>query len=173
MTAYVALVTAVGAGIVDFRSRRIPNAWTATAFAVGVAAQVYFGGLAGLRQAALGFGLAMLIYLPLFVLRAMGGGDVKLMAAMGATLGPQAWLIVFVFTALLGGVLAVGLLLSRGGLGRALGNVGRILGSLGRGEAPHAAHPELDVAHPKATTLPHGVSIAFGTIAWFLTQRGM
>ena len=169
---YLALALALIAGLLDYRSRRIPNWLSITGLAAGFAGHIYLSGLTGLRTAALGFGVAMLFYLPLFALRAMGGGDVKLMAALGAITGPNAWLILFIFTALLGGIAAIALLLYRGGLGRALGNVGRILASFSRLEAPHAAHPELDVAHPRAVTLPHAVVIALGTAAWFLTQRG-
>lgn len=169
---YAALLLALIAGVFDYRSRRIPNWLSLTGLAAGLAGNLYLSGFNGLKQAALGCGLALLLYLPLFLLRAMGGGDVKLMAALGSIIGPNAWLIVFILTALLGGIAAIGLLLYRGGLLRALVNVGRILGSLGQLEAPHAAHPELDVAHPHAVTLPHAVVIALGTAAWFLIQRG-
>lgn len=172
MIAMAALVLALIAGIFDFRSRRVPNWLSVTGLATGLSLNLYLAGLMGLKTSLLGLGLALLFYLPLFLLRAMGGGDVKLMAAMGSMVGPDAWLIVFVLTALLGGVVAIALLVYRGGLSTALGNVGRILTSLGQAQAPHVAHPELDIAHPRATTLPHAVVIAIGTAAWFLIQRG-
>lgn len=172
MIALAALALALIAGIFDFRSRRIPNWLSVTGFVAGLLINGYLAGLPGIKTSLIGLGLALLFYLPLFLLRAMGGGDVKLMAALGSMVGPDAWLIIFVLTALLGGIVAVALLLYRGGLSTALGNVGRILTSLGRAQAPHVAHPELDIAHPRATTLPHAVVIAIGTAAWFLIQRG-
>ncbi|MBI3682079.1 MAG: prepilin peptidase [Acidobacteria bacterium] len=51
------------------------------------------------------------MFLPLFLLRGMGGGDAKLMAAIGAITGWQNCFIVFLLTAILGGVLAAGLAL--------------------------------------------------------------
>ena len=90
------------------------------------------------------------------------------MAAVGAFTGPDAWLRIFLITAVVGGVIAIVTLLTRGGLWRALRNVGTILSSLARLRAPHEKRPDLDVAHPSARTLPHGASIAVGVLIYLL-----
>src|SRR5205085_11550990 len=116
----------------------------------------------------LGAALAFAIYLPLFALRATGAGDLKLMVAVGAFTGPSNWIVVFAITSILGAVLAAGLLLYRGELGRTLGKVVFILSELLHLRAPYRTRPELDVAHPGAVRLPHGVSIAGGTLLFLV-----
>jgi prepilin peptidase CpaA len=153
----------LAAAVSDWRSRRIPNWLTAGGILAGFALNTWFGEW---RQAALGFGLALAVYLPLYLLRAMGGGDLKLMAAVGAITGPSIWLVIFVFTAILGGIAALVLLAFRGGMRRAFGNVLYILGEMIRLRAPHRGREELDVASPRAVTLPHGVVIAAGTLVY-------
>jgi len=129
----------------------------------------------GLRFALLGLGLAMLIYFPLYLLRGMGAGDVKLMAAIGSLMGAANWFGIFIITALVGGVVAVFLLLSRGRLRHSLWNVGYLLQRLGTFQAPYARE-ELDLSSPKSLKLPHGVVIAFGSLlflgaAWIWAPR--
>ena len=164
-------LVAGAAAVSDLRSRTIPNWLTVGGLVAGVVAQVALGGWTGAKAAVLGFGLAMLIYLPLFMLRAMGGGDVKLMAALGATAGPQNWLSIFLITSILGGVIALGTILLRGRFGKTMRNIRAILGQLVRLRAPYEADPELDVAHPKSVGLPHGAVIALGVAAFLALAR--
>jgi prepilin peptidase CpaA len=103
----------------------------------------------------------------------MGGGDLKLMAALGAVLGAGLWWQLFIYTAMVGAMVAVAILLYRGGLARALGNVVHILGSLTRGKAPYKERPDLDIASPKAVTLPHGASIAMGALLLVFQYRNL
>lgn len=133
-------------------------------FVLGFAVNSYVHGAWGVLTALGGFGAAILIYLPLYLLRAMGGGDLKLMAALGAVLGATLWFQLFIFTSLAGLVVALVVLHMRGGLTNALRNVGFILGSLTRLRAPHKERPDLDVGSEKAIKLPHGASIAIGAL---------
>jgi len=158
------------AAVYDIRFRRIPNWLVVSGFCLGLALNVYFHRLDGLILTLLGAVIALAVYLPFFALRAMGAGDVKLMIAIGASVGAKNWLILFFITAILGGILAVCLLLIRGGLIRALKNVLFILGELVRLRLPYQSDPALDVAHPRAVTLPHGVSIALGTLVFLLLE---
>jgi len=158
------------AAVYDIRFRRIPNWLVLAGFCLGLALNVFFLRLDGLILALLGAALAFAVYLPFFALRAMGAGDVKLMIAIGAFVGARNWLILFLITAILGGILAVCLLLIRGGLIRALKNVLFILGELVRLRLPYQGDPALDVKHPRAVTLPHGVSIALGTLLFLLLE---
>ncbi|MBI2689334.1 MAG: prepilin peptidase [Acidobacteria bacterium] len=171
---FVAVVLAGFAGVAactDMHDRRIPNWLTAAGVVCGFALNAFLYGGAGLKHAGLGLGLALLIYLPLFILRGMGAGDVKLMASIGALAGPANWLRIFVFTAILGGLIAVVFILYRGALRRAIRNVGRILVSPFRGQAPYHDNPELDVTSGAGLSLPHGAVIALGTYLYvFVTS---
>ena len=164
--ALAALVLA--AAIYDLRFRRIPNWLCLTGTILGFVLNYRISQFAGLRPASLGVALALAIYFPLFALRAMGGGDVKLMAAIGALAGPSNWFLIFLMTALFGGAMALALLAIRGGLLQALRNVATILSALVHFRAPHRIDPALDVAYPSAVTLPHAISICAGTLALLL-----
>ncbi len=161
----------VVAGLYDIRFRRIPNWLVLAGLAAGFGGHGVIEGWGGLRTAALGFGLACLIYLPLYLLRGMGGGDVKLMAAVGSLAGAMLWLWIFIFTAILGGVCAIALALWKGRLAQTLRNVGFIATEIARGRAPHERREDLDVKNPEALRLPHGAVIALGTLA-VLTLMG-
>ena len=155
---------ALAAALTDIHSRRIPNWLVAAGFAAGVGFQVHARGLPGLWDALLGAAAGFLVYLGLFALRAMGGGDVKLMGAIGAFTGPKDWFVIFVLASLIGGALALVSLATKGGLVRAARNIVSILWELAHFRAPHRANPELDVANPGARTLPHGVAIAIAVL---------
>jgi prepilin peptidase CpaA len=155
------------AGYLDYRTRRIPNWLVLSGLILGVGLNSFLYGTQGLWVAVQGCGLALLIYLPLFALRAMGGGDAKLMAAIGSLVGPGNWLVIFFITALLGGFFAIVFVVSRKLLGRTLRNIWFILGELIRFRAPHHNREELSAGHEKALSMPHGAVIAVG-VAMFL-----
>lgn len=125
MTAFDAgaLVLAAGATWTDVTSARIPNALTILGAVAGVAAHVLLPGGVGPWTSLAGLGAGLLVFFLLFALGGLGGGDVKLMAALGAWIGWPAVLSLALFTALAGGVLAVAVALSRGYLRQALGNL--------------------------------------------------
>jgi prepilin peptidase CpaA len=156
------------AAISDARSRTVPNWLTVAGAVTGVALHSWLSGWGGLKVSLLGLGLGFLIFLPLFALRGMGGGDVKLMAAIGAMAGVSNTFVIFILTAVLGGLLALGMLLWRGGIGRAFKNVGHILAQLGRGKAPHENRPELDIDQSSGLKLPYAIPMALGTLLYLL-----
>jgi prepilin peptidase CpaA len=99
----------------------------------------------------------------LYILRAMGAGDAKLMAAVGALVGWKAWFGIFLVTAIIGGIIALVLVMMRGRLQRTLWNVGFIVSEMGKGRPAYLGKEELDVRSPKAMGLPHGAVIAIST----------
>ncbi|MFN7935859.1 MAG: prepilin peptidase [Bryobacteraceae bacterium] len=156
------------AAVLDFRSRTVPNWLTVSGAVTGVALHAALSGWGGLKFSLLGLGLGFLIFLPLFALRGMGGGDVKLMAAIGAMAGVSNTFVIFILTAVLGGMLAIGMLLWKGGMGRTLRNVGHILSQLGKGKAPHAGRPELDIDQSSSLKLPYAIPMALGTLLYLV-----
>lgn len=173
----VVLLLLVGVtAIYDLRFRRIPN-WTVLAgLVLGIGLNAFLFEWAGVRTSLLGLGLAFAIYFPLYLLRGMGAGDVKLMAAVGSIVGWANWLGIFFLTAIVGGIAAIALLASRRQLGRGLSNAGYLIVQLLSFRAPYARREELDITSAKAVTLPHGVTIAWGCIlflcaAWIWAPR--
>ncbi|MFC5863788.1 prepilin peptidase [Acidicapsa dinghuensis] len=94
----------------DLRSRRIPN-WLVFPFlALGFIAPAVANGWHSLTQSLEGFALGILVYGALAIFGGMGMGDVKLVAAIGAWVGPRQLLFAMVLTAVVGGLMALGTL---------------------------------------------------------------
>src|SRR5581483_11952585 len=108
-----AIAAATVAAFIDVYSRRIPNWITFGAFGLGIAVNVWLSGPSGALLALGGALLGSLILLPFYVIRAMGAGDVKLLAAVGALLGPHLLVSVAVYGAIAGGLMSVIILLGR------------------------------------------------------------
>jgi len=148
------------AAVTDFRRRRIPNWLTLGGVFLGLVLRTAIGGWAGLRLATEGMMLGFGIYFVLYLLRAMGAGDVKLMAAIGAAVGPSNWMAVFTATAVAAGAGAILLMVAKGRVRQTLWNVGYILGELVHFRPPYFRRSSLDVRDPGALTMPHGIAIA-------------
>ncbi len=97
----------------DVRERRIPNTWTYTGVAAGLALGA-LGGWAALLLALAGFALGggLLLVLAIASRGGLGMGDIKLGGALGALVGPEGALEVVVVSALVGGVLGLAWLLA-------------------------------------------------------------
>ena len=104
--AVIALVVTIAAAI-DLRTRRVPNVLTAAAALIGLAMAAGGVGRVGVAMAIAGCLLGAGVMLPGYLLGGTGGGDLKLLAAIGTMLGPGATLRAFVATAIAGGVLAI------------------------------------------------------------------
>jgi prepilin peptidase CpaA len=143
-----ALSAASVAALIDVWSRRIPNWLTFGTLLLGVAINAWLHGFGGALTAIAGAALGAAILLPFYAMRAMGAGDVKLLAALGALLGPTALLSVAIYGALVGGAMSVVILLARG---RLLLGVGAVLVSR---RLPHLSL--------SGATAPYGVAIAGG-----------
>jgi prepilin peptidase CpaA len=100
----------------DFRTRQIPNEITVPGAVLGFALYVWHSGVQGAWTSLEGALLGLGIFIVFFLVGGMGAGDVKLFAAVGSLVGPQALLLVFVFTGVLGGIVAGAVAIWRGHL---------------------------------------------------------
>src|SRR5215210_7805328 len=91
------VVVAFTALLFDVRTRRIPNWLTFGAAAAGVVYATFVAGPSGAGTAAAGWLAGVALFFPVFALGGMGAGDVKLLGALGAWLGPveSVWLAMF------------------------------------------------------------------------------
>jgi prepilin peptidase CpaA len=97
--------------LIDLRTQRIPNALSAMAALLGLIAQVSLNGGPGLLSALAGAAIGLGMFLPFYLLRAVGAGDVKAMATVGIFLGAQATLLAVAFTLIAGAIVGVIVLL--------------------------------------------------------------
>ncbi len=112
----VLLALIIGAAtLTDIRSHRIPNVLSLGGMALGLALQFWTQGAAGMLAGLGGIGIGLLIFIPFYALGGMAAGDVKLMGAVGAFLGPVETLLAVAFTLMAGGVLAFFVLVIRNG----------------------------------------------------------
>ena len=164
------ILTAVAAGF-DMRYRRIPNWLVLAGIIAGFGINVLLSGWSGLGHAAAGLGLGFGLYFPLYLLRARGAGDVKLLAAVGTITGPGNCFWIFLLTAVLGGVIAVLFLALKGRVQKTFFNMAWILRDLMNLKAPYQSSAELDVNSSKGMRLPHGALIAVGAIAFLVVAN--
>ena len=157
------LVLVTAASVFDLRTRRLPNALTFGAAVVGVAMQGVTEGWSGTGLAVAGWATGVAVFLPLYALGGMGAGDVKLLGAIGAWLGPTGALWVGLYGAIAGGVIALAVALRRGYAGTALRNVGSML----RFWSLAGVQPiqGLTLADQRAVRLPYALPLAVGTLA--------
>lgn len=112
--ATVALATLI-ASATDLWKFKVYNALTVPTLVAGLVASTWLGGLAGLSSSLLGGALGFGLLIGFHVVGGVGAGDVKLLAAIGAWLGPQLTFEVFVASSLFGGAYSAALVIARGG----------------------------------------------------------
>ena len=161
----------------DVRSRRIPNYVVFPGALLALILQstlpngaglfvAPFGGL-GLLAALTGLGAGLAFLLPMYALRAMGAGDVKLMAMIGAFVGWQTILYIGVLTLLAGGALAVVVALFTGQLGRVFSNSFHMV-SHSVLKSLSDASPHIEAPAVPSGKLPYAIAIAAGTLPYLI-----
>ena len=169
----ILLLLLLAASICDLRTRRIPNRLTFG----GAALALLYGLLAphphtgGFFSALGGMAVGLALMLPLYLLHALGAGDVKLMAMVGSFLGPAATCQVVIFVFITGGLAAISYALWHRMAGKLLRNsaeaVQLLYVNVAAGIRPDARS---NSAH-SVGTLPYGVSIALGTLAFLVARQ--
>ena len=157
---YVAVAVVVVACVWDVATSRIPNVLTFTAVGLALAFHQFGPAGAGVSYAGLGLLAGLAVFFPMFALGAMGAGDVKLMAALGAWIGWKAILFVALYGSLAGGALAILIGMRRNYLRKALSNL-KMLATYWwvEGVKPF---PALTLEAKDSQRLPYALAIAAG-----------
>jgi len=147
----------------DVRTRRIPNVVTGPAIVLGAALNFLHGGLPGLVMSLTGFVVTVAVLLAPFALGGIGGGDVKMMAALGTLLGPRLAFLGLALGMILGGAIMI---VHLGRLGR-LGEKLRATASMFSAAAVTGSLEPLRVSadRPNAISFPYSVPLGLGTLA--------
>jgi prepilin peptidase CpaA len=156
--AFAALVAAsLTAAVIDLRTRRIPNELTIALTVVGLSLAALGASGVSLWGSLAGFVVGLALMTPGHLLGATGAGDVKLMAAVGAVVGPSTVVTAFLFTAIAGGILALVIAKRRGRLAATIAGTGRLIVTSADAEAHIRSAPQ---THRFA----YGPAIAIGSV---------
>ena len=158
----VALSIAAVACVFDVRTRRIPNWLTFGAAAAALVFHAVTGGVSGAGQSVAGWALGVALLIAPYALGGMGGGDVKLVGALGAWLGPGETFWLAMYTGIAGAGVALVVSAWHGYLRQALSNVWLLLAHWRvNGLRPL---PELTLATSRGPRLAYAVPILVGTV---------
>lgn len=125
----IVVIVVLVAGVTDLRDRKIYNALTFPAIALGIAINTMTHGFAGLGFAAAGFLLGALLFSAPVALLGRGAGDLKLLAAIGALCGPEFVIWTALYAGVAGGAFALIVLLSRRRFGQVLAGMATDVGA--------------------------------------------
>jgi len=160
-------ITLVVAAVIDGLKLKVPN-WLTFPFLF--AGWIYCGiafGWSGLGWSLLGTVVGLALLLPAYAIGGMGAGDVKLLAGVGAWMGPELTLYAFCVSAIFGGVIALGMVFYRR---RWKHHQNQFLGILTEIVVLRDPNTLSEIAAQRKSTmllLPYGIPIALGTIAYF------
>jgi len=144
----------------DICYRRIPNPFVLATLVVGLIVHVAFAGISGALTSLGGCALAFFLMFVLHLFGAMGAGDVKLFAAIGAVAGANLVLPMFVVVTLTGGVLGVISMFRAGQVKSTMTRVFYIV----MGLLPGQRVPKFAIPTDRRMTIPYGVAITFGSL---------
>ena len=169
----VLMALLVIAAVIDCRSYRIPNWLTLGGIVFALIYRTLFARthLSGFTDSMGGLLVGFGIMLPLYVLKAMGAGDVKLMAMVGAFLGVQETLYAVLFTFIVGGVAAITFALFNKAAVRMFANIRNVIQNMfASATLGLKVDARVDMGQ-SVGRLPYAVSICVGTIVFVLARQ--
>lgn len=169
LATYGVVLYATIASIWDVRVRRIPNWLSLSALATAFVAASRDGGI-GLAAAAAGAGLGLLAFLGPFALRAVGAGDVKFAAVVGAWLGPHLGFYALILGSAAGLFVALGFAAAGGRVGRALSAAAGVVW-MAAATMSIASLPRADATEERLAPIPYALPLAGGVLGTVVLDR--
>ncbi|MDP6445734.1 MAG: A24 family peptidase [Pirellulaceae bacterium] len=166
----IAAFTATAA-VIDWRTRKLPNWLTVPVCICGLVFHTVTSGFVGAGFSLAGFATGFAILLILWLIGGGGGGDVKLMGALGAWLGPQMILIVFLVSTILA---VFGSIIMMAFFSAEHGVTGMKRKYINRKDTSRLTDEEITKQRTKRRLLPYALPVAFGTwlvLAWQIVNQ--
>jgi prepilin peptidase CpaA len=167
---WVVTITLVVAAVIDGMKLKVPN-WIT--FPMIVSGWIYsatlspYAGLEGLTFSLIGTVVGLALLLPAYAIGGMGAGDVKLLAGVGAWVWGTVTLYAFAVSAIVGGIIAVGMVLAGKGWNKHQNQFWMICNEIMTVKDPEKLATIAAERKPSMMLLPYGIPIAIGTIAYF------
>jgi len=160
-------VTLIYAAWIDGKELRVPNWITFPMVLAGLIYSAAVGGWAGLGDGLIGMCVGLATLMPLYAVGGMGAGDVKLMAGIGAWLGAMVTWEAFLWSAVVGGLMALVMVVKRRAWDKHYGNAMLILAEVVNVKDPRELSKIAAARKPHMLLLPYGIPICIGSIAYF------
>ncbi len=163
-------ITLVVAAVIDGLKLKVPN-WIT--YPMILSGWIYstalspYAGWDGLWYSLLGTAVGLGLLLPAYAIGGMGAGDVKLLAGVGAWMWPSVTFYAFVVSALVGGVIAVGMIAWTRSWDKHRDQFWLILNEIATVKDPEKLSEIAAERKPRMFLLPYGIPIAIGSIAYF------
>jgi prepilin peptidase CpaA len=167
---WVVSVTLVIAAVIDGLKLKVPNWLT---FPMVISGWIYsaafspFAGWEGLMYSIVGTIVGLGLLMPAYAIGGMGAGDVKLLAGIGAWVWGTATLYAFAASAIVGGIIAVLMVVVRRGWTKHQSQFWMICNEILSVKDPEKLAAIAAERKPSMMLLPYGIPIAIGSIAYF------
>ncbi len=167
---FILFIIILIAAMFDIKTRRIPNKLVFSGTLAAIAFHTFYPSGIGALNSVEGLAVGFASLLPLYMMRAMGAGDVKLMAMVGTFLGPASALGAVITTFIVGGVLAILAATRNKSLQRMANNIKSLMfqGMVGVATGNHRS---IEIGSASAGKLPYGIAIAIGTTIHLLLSK--
>jgi prepilin peptidase CpaA len=164
---WIVTITLVVAAYIDGKKLKVPNLITYPMIVSGWIYSFAFFGWEGLGWSLIGTVVGLALLLPAYAIGGMGAGDVKLLAGVGAWVWGTTTLYAFCVSAVLGGVIAVGMVLYQKAWQKHQDQFWMIWSEITTIRNPDTLAAIAADRKPTMMLLPYGIPIAIGTIAYF------
>lgn len=167
---WLVTVTLIVAAVIDGIQLKVPNWLTFPMIALGWAYSFSLSttpGWEGLGYSLLGTMVGLALLLPAYAIGGMGAGDVKLMAGIGAWMWVDVTVMAFAVSAVVGGIIAVAMVLARKGWDKHRMQFWVIWNEILTVKSPEKLAEIARQRKPTMLLLPYGIPMAIGTIAYF------
>ncbi len=165
--AWLVTVVLIVAAVIDGMMLKVPNWLTFPMIVSGWVFALVLGGWSGLGYSLLATGVGLALLLPAYAIGGMGAGDVKLLAGVGAWMGSTVTFFAFCSTAIVGGILAVAMVVCRGVWKKHRDQFVAIFAEVVTIRDPKLLADIAAERKPTMMLLPYGIPIALGTILYF------